>query len=237
MRKLLSSLTVLIISWFVGYLVITGKIAIFIHPRYFGLTRWMAIIGLVFGIVGTLYFLGNLYENRKEKFDRETLVGISLIVAFALFGFTYPIKPISSATLSQRSNEINFVQRKTLNLNKFSTDTTEYDISEWVYLFQSEPNWESFEGKKVELEGFLYSEESMPDGFFLISKFIISCCAVDARPVGLPVQYDWVGQYKLDQWFKVRGELKLVQYKDSENLVIVPESLEVIEIPDNPYIY
>lgn len=240
LSKLFASIAIFIMSLFVLSLLANNDIGLFIHPRYFTLTRVMAGISLCFSFLGAVYY-GIELIKRKTKFkemkiEKGVLLGFILLITFAAWGAIYPLKPISSATLLQRSSEINSVQND-IEIDRFTTNPAEFDIAEWNYLFQTDPNWQSYVGEKVDLEGFVYWEEGYPEDYFMVSRFIISCCAVDARPVGILVSKEWKKEYKLDQWVNVTGELDLVEINGVETIVIIPSEIKQIEIPDNPYIY
>jgi uncharacterized repeat protein (TIGR03943 family) len=243
MKKIVLSTIILLSAVLLLYYSFSGKISLFIHPRYNLFTYFAAISTLIAAIVA-LIFYGIDYYREIRSHKSITKPENSILSTFLLFsivlsiGFFYPLKPISSATLEQRSNEINLIQERSDDFESFITNTKQYGINDWNYVLQTDPDWESYAGDEASIEGFIFHSEEMGSEFFLISKFVISCCAVDARPVGLPVKMDdWESKFSVDDWIRIDGEMQVAEYDGRERIVLVPESIVIIDQPDNPYLY
>jgi uncharacterized membrane protein YcgQ (UPF0703/DUF1980 family) len=66
----------------------------------------------------------------------------------------------------------------------------------------------------------------------------MTCCAVDARPIGVPVyQPNWRNTYKADQWVDVQGTFIQNPEAGAIAVAIGPKSITPISEPDNPYVY
>lgn len=226
-----------------AFLVYSGYLNLFVHPRYFLFTQAFVYTAFVFSLTGLVYTLisskGQDYKHLLSSFNwRYYSFAILPMLLVSIFGFIHEFNPLTSATLSQRVAEVNFIQGSSdLDVFElFKRPSEDLGLQEWVFLIQSQPDLESFVGDKVILEGFIYADEAMLEDRFLLSKFVISCCTVDARPLGLEVEAeDWDRDYGLDQWVRVEG---VYRYDDeSEELYIDPINIEKIDIPDDPYIY
>lgn len=108
---------------------------------------------------------------------------------------------------------------------------------------QSYMNLDEMIGKEIEIEGFVYREESFAKNEFLISRLLISCCAADAQVGGLLCQYGGKSHLENDEWIRITGTIDSTNYKDqySDEEQIIPvvkiTDWEKIEPPESPYIY
>lgn len=97
----------------------------------------------------------------------------------------------------------------------------------------------SLEGARVRLTGFV-SDTSTGEGYQL-SRFIVSCCAADARPVDV-VLVDEKSPPPVDTWLEVEGTWRPRDVVEAGELPAGPPVLEVaasqpIEPPRQPYEY
>ncbi len=173
-------------------------------------------------------------KNRKSDaiFSRITMPLILSIIGLSILLFA-PIRPLSSNTVYQRSKDLNNVSNRAKTIKYESeVDTSKYSLLDWVFLINTSKDLNSLVEKEVKFTGFVSSVDSTPDNQFLISRFVISCCAVDARPIGLPVlknEYD----INNDKWIELEGKLVL----ENNLIVIEPNSIKLIDTPNNPYSY
>ncbi len=96
---------------------------------------------------------------------------------------------------------------------------------------------EPFQGKKVEISGFVYREPDMLDNQFVIGRFAMDCCSADALPYGVLVEVDDAQRYANDSWLKLQGIISKSTYQDIEIMMFLPDTLTPIETPASPYVY
>lgn len=100
------------------------------------------------------------------------------------------------------------------------------------------------------LRGSVFREAKLDAaGQFGFVRLGVFCCVVHAVAIGLPVQYDKYDDFKMDQWVKVYGRIKMIRQpteKDYDNdpyaavkkdFIIVPDKIVKINVPSDPYIY
>ena len=58
----------------------------------------------------------------------------------------------------------------------------------------------------VSTEGLVFKEKEESDSFVLV-RFLITCCAADATPLGIRVISEKVKDLKQDIWVKVKGKV------------------------------
>ncbi|PSN17771.1 TIGR03943 family protein, partial [filamentous cyanobacterium CCP5] len=114
----------------------------------------------------------------------------------------------------------------------------ERTLSEWARTLAVYPEPDSYEGNQVNVSGFVVHAPDLPDDMFMITRFVIRHCAIDAVPVGLPVQLEGSrADYPQDQWLQIEGRMASVELNGARRVAIMPESLTEIPKPDDPYEY
>ncbi len=71
-----------------------------------------------------------------------------------------------------------------------------------------EPKADKFKGKTIKVKGFALKEASfLPEGYFAIGKYAISCCVADAEFTGFIAKYD-NNKITTDKWYEIEGILE-----------------------------
>jgi uncharacterized repeat protein (TIGR03943 family) len=79
---------------------------------------------------------------------------------------------------------------------------------------------------------------NLPDNYFTLTRFVITCCAADAYPVGLPVELTQSrGSVASNHWFTVKGKMITETLNGKRQVVIQASSTNPISEPENPYSY
>lgn len=236
---------------------ITGKLNILIHPNYFGLTL-AAGIGLI--VVGSLksYELFQIEERKKilrqvpgidspriEEVQHITLFppgwGSILLLSVALIGFIITPRTFSSQTALERGiTESLPVTRMQPQEFRNAAKPEQRSLIEWVRLLNFNPEPDSYTGQKVKVQGFVIHPPSLSKEYIWIARFVITCCAADAYPIGLPVKLQ-PGQnrasFPADSWLEIEGEMSTEELGGKRKLIILASSLKPIPEPKNPYDY
>ena len=74
----------------------------------------------------------------------------------------------------------------------------------------------------------------------MISRYVISCCAADARIVGIPVQMDekivsGISDLNVNEWIEIQGKFQTDEIEGEQMVVIAPVAFQRISEPQNPY--
>lgn len=140
-------------------------------------------------------------------------------------------RSVDSATLSNATGSESAVQL----LGSEGVDTSEYGVKDWAALIRQTTDTTALVGKPVELSGFVVPGD---DGSFTLTRFVISCCAVDAQPVGLGVVTgDGTGTVPDEgQWVTVRGALAANPDQSADARIVV-KAAKITDIaqPEDPY--
>lgn len=220
--------TILILSLlFVINLGLNDELGLYIHPRYTVFTVTFSVIGLV-----AMVFARRGKRHSGEHGSRVQLLAVSFVL---LGAFILPSRTLTSATISQRkidSGSLTSSVSSGATSPLFSGSSKSLKLFDWARLIQINKEESYYVNKPAVVRGFIYDADLGEDVVWL-ANFVVTCCAVDAQPVGVPVQInDWQVHYDEDQWLQIEGEF--VQ-NNSTVIELKPSSIVEIERPKNPY--
>jgi uncharacterized repeat protein (TIGR03943 family) len=258
LRRWRGALLIGVISIGTIWLALTNQLVLYIHPRYLVFTVIMAVVALVFVVARVAISAARerAHDDHDHAGDDEyadfedarpmqrvlSMAALALAAVLAAGAVLLPPATLSAATASQRD-----ITATQTNLDAASLDDassadgatfSRYTVLEWSSLLAQTSDPLFYAGKPVDVVGFI-TPDPVADDVFYVSRFIITCCAVDAQPVGVPVYLpDWKTQFKPDQWVEATGEFSANQSATS-SAVIALEPSEVIGVdePSEPYLY
>ncbi len=112
-----------------------------------------------------------------------------------------------------------------------------FTVREWATLLRQTTDPTFYDGKPVGVVGFITAVPDQPDAFY-VSRFAITCCAVDAQPFGVPVVLPgWEAQFSADDWVRVTGEFVASGSLDVGAIVLDPAEVTGVDEPDQPYLF
>ena len=225
---------------------VTEKLNILIHPAY----TWLCIVGGLGLLAIGGFRLVELWQQRRRKLSPNPAIpsmehttlfppgwGSILLLTAAILGLLITPRPFAShAALEVGVTDILSATRSQPQSFRASKNPEERTLIDWIRTLNVYPEPTAYEGQKVNLTGFVIHPPDFPPDYFVVSRFVITCCAADAYPVGLPVRLpENATEYDADTWLKVEGEMGVTRLLDVRKLVIVAESLEEVPEPENPY--
>lgn len=205
------------------------------------------LVAVLFGIFTPLGFivaaLAILIPVKDSLLDLKLKelgsAGLIMVVVVAL-AIMLPAQTLSGSGSSQNISSDSFVDTGSqLDLvANFNYNSDQYELADWIRRINIDPDLSKYDGKEVNVSGFVYVNDQTATDQFFIARYRVACCAVDAIPVGLVVNKDsWKHDYQVDAWVRVRGRFEIANVNDQRSLVIIPEVIEPTEVPDVPYIY
>src|SRR5918912_1544724 len=239
--SLVTYFAILLFNVYTFGLYFNQQLTLYIHPRYVLFTVAFNVVSFVacgIGFVLTDWQMGNgTVAGRISLRPPLTVLvaGFVLVAAYAL-----PARTLSSDTADQRSADFNSTQAQpsgTVNtLALFGNDTTRLNISDWVSAFNLKTSPSFYEGKKVDVVGFVFHPKGTPSDVFYVSRFRVTCCSVDGHPIGVPVYSPcWQEKFDKDAWVRVVGSFSKTDQDIAEPAVVTPQSIEPTDQPENPY--
>ncbi len=237
----------------------TGSLNLLIHPDYFWLAIVTAVVLVLLGTLKAIQLLLTLSQRlsprgkarNRAKLPSPVVSGhyslfppgwsAALLLATAILGFMVTPKVFASQTANQRgvADAITMTRSQPQAFHS-SQRPEDRSLIDWVRTLNVYPEPDGYTGQKVKVQGFVVypNEPPLPDQYILISRFVITCCAADAYPVGLPVKLDQDRKnYAPDTWLEIEGQMITETLAGKRQLTIQASSLKNIPQPENPYYY
>ena len=226
---------------------LTDKLYLLIHPHYF----WLVVTaGFVLIGISTLRALQLL--RRLGKFSSAPVspsgghislfppgLGSLLLLVTAILGIAITPQVFASETALDRGvTDILSVTRPQPQAFRSATRPEDRSLIDWVRTLNVYPEPDDHTGEKVKVQGFVIHPPNLPDQYLLVARFVLTCCAADAYPVGLPVKLPQNrSAYPPDTWLEIEGQMITEMLANKRQLTIEASSLKQIPKPKNPYEY
>ena len=215
----------------------SGNLSLYIHARF----SWLTLVAAL-----SFVLIGGVYHTRRERLDAQhhhgefAWGGFFLILTPILFGLLAPGKPLGADAMRCRSINVASIGSTATPITK-KIAVIHHDepqtILDWVMAFWSESNLANIVGAPATVSGFVYRDQKATTGMFMVGRFVITCCAADATPVGLYVAWPNSQTLSNDQWVEVSGHFELQTLAETATPVLVAEAITVIDMPEQPYLY
>ncbi len=224
-RKTIISFTASIFCLSTLVLANTGKLTLYVHPRYSLFTIIMSILALIL----LLPQITSAYENDEVTMATYFALGVAVI------SLVLPAQSLSPKIATYRSASIggSTTSQNLTVFDSFSQDASRFTLQDWVAVFSSSPNQTQIEGQRVKISGFIFENESQQR---FLGRFKLTCCAVDATPLGIALaDSDLVRERWIGSWYEVEGTFVYSESKQQFELQV--STLRGIAEPEQPYVY
>ena len=226
------------------WLAVGNQLVLYIHPRYIIFTVVMAGVALLLVIAGSLRGRGE--EDDETPSRGAVVVSVAAVVAgvaVAVVMVALPPATLSSATAGQRD-----INGSTIAADAQTVSDVEsapvgafaaFTVKDWSSLLRQTTDLDFYDGKPVDIVGFITADPDDPQNVFYVSRFVVTCCAVDAQPLGVPVYLEnWTDTFSLDQWVQATGELGTnPSQRSTQPIALDPDQITIVEQPGEPYLY
>lgn len=234
-----------------GYIIliaVRGQLGFYIHPRYHLLAVVATMAGgmlLILDIV--LELRHNLARKRctsagvttteRPKKPRRKIPILSIVTAgILILAIILPPRPLSSSSAANRATS--GPTSTTGRCDKpESLDGKPVSMNRWRSAFDDCPNDSFFDGVTIDVTGFVARDPSgfYDNRYFELSRFVISCCAVDSTPISILVKTPDAERYRDNQWLQVRGQIKRELSGSKAVYVLTNPTITPTTEPANPY--
>ncbi len=248
---MLSLIGVVAILW----LGATGRLELYIHPRYVVFTIVMAVIGGAASIAAFLVVPGRSAHEHEHGHDHDhdelpenpprtgwraavAITGSVLLVAATVVALlVLPPATLTSATAENRDIAGSTALSSADTTQLVGGDSTTFTVKDWATLLHQSLGDDFFAGKPAAFSGFLVATDD-PDIVY-VARFLVTCCAVDAQPLAVPVLLPgWQDDFAVDDWVEVTGGFAPnPDAGATEPILLVPKTFDEIERPAQPYVY
>lgn len=234
-----------------GYIIliaVRGQLGFYIHPRYHLLAVVAAMTGSMLLILDIILQLRHNPAGKRRasarpaptkhpKKPRRTIPILSIVTAGILaLAIVLPPRPLSSSSAANRATS--GPTSTTGRCEKPEPlDGKPVSMNRWRSAFDDCPNDSFFDGVTVDVTGFVARDPSgfYDNRYFELSRFVISCCAVDSTPINILVKSPDAERYRNNQWLRLSGQIKRELSGGKAVYVLTNPTITLTTEPTNPY--
>ncbi|MDQ0261405.1 TIGR03943 family putative permease subunit [Sinomonas atrocyanea] len=246
------------------WLAATGRLGLYINPGYAPFATILAVVGGALAL-GAFILLPAQHPHEPDQDDlrdmaaqslgddrihvgegdsaagpgRLRAAGSLLMVGAAVVGLlVLPPKTLTSTAAGQRNLNVSGTLSRAQTSRLAGQDPAGYTVRDWASLLRYDAAADpKLGGQTATVTGFVTGDRTDPAVFF-ITRFVVTCCTVDAQPVGVPVYLPgWQRQYRPDQWVTATGRFQQNPHatKDAPVVITADQITETAQ-PKQPYL-
>jgi putative membrane protein len=259
----MKSLILLSIAIFFVYIVATGKVLLYVHPRIVPYIK----VSIPFMLILAFDNMKGVFHSRRKRTNKSEYIFFLIPIVLAIF---IPVKTMDSSTISFSSIEANTLASKTkgnstannsYNQSNEANSTkdaqteaedkvdtnngllmindeivmTDTNFVKWVA--EISDNMNKYKGKKISVVGFVFKSDMLSKNEFVPARLMMTCCTADLQPVGFLCRYNEGELLTKDSWVLVKGTIDVENYKGQDMPVIIGESVDKADKPKVDYVY
>ena len=220
-----------------------GSLGYFINLRY----GWLTVVAMVsLVLLAAALLAATLIRAGGATGERVPMpwLGAALLAVPVMLALVPP-RPLGTDAMATRALQIGSVPATAgfgspgeLEVGAADTPRT---VLDWLVLFDQETSGggdlSRFAGESARVRGFVYRDQRFPAGTFMVSRFLLSCCAADAAPIGLAVRWPDAEFLEDDTWVWVEGAFSVETFLGERMPVLVGAEVTGAEQPPQPYLY
>jgi uncharacterized membrane protein YcgQ (UPF0703/DUF1980 family) len=228
--RLVGACPALLVAVLIAKLWFTGTLGYYVNDR----TIWIVLFGaILFAAVGGMALRNAWYADDHERGRAISSSTIVFLVAVVV-GIALPARPLSAS--SAQSSSLGSLSLASHVSSGGSGDLFGY----WVSALSGHPAASWWAGKHVALVGFASRGSGLPGHSFILGRYLVTCCVVDATMFGFPVELPasqplpaqgaWIqvnGVFGQSYWTDPSGE----QYPIVQHAHVGPA-----RVPSSPYL-
>lgn len=218
-----------------------GTLFFYIHYRFAWLTLLAAMLLLVLAAA-------TMYDSRERT---ETVEGEScehaghthgvsrtalILLALPMVLGLVPARPLGAEAVSQRQANVAAVAPAQLG-GRIQRVEDDDSILGWLRRFYQTADPAEFVGREADLVGFVFHDERLDQGQFMVARFAIYCCVADAVPVGIVVRWPEASSLEPDAWVRVQGRFEVGGFDGETVPILAAETVTPTQPPNQPYVY
>lgn len=224
---------------------VTGEMFLLIHPNYKLLTivSGFALL-LISAMRGWFVWRASRRNQPAPPMQHLTLFppgwSSALLLVVAIAGLLITPRAFASQTAFDRGVTDSITLTRVRPQSFTASDKSEdKSLIDWIRTLQVYPEPDAYTGQKVRVQGFVVYPPNLSAQYFLVTRFVITCCAADVYPVSLPVKLSNGDRsaYKVDSWLEIEGQMITETLDGKRQLTIQASNLKPIPEPKNPYDY
>ena len=223
-------LTALVLGAWAGlfwWLLLTDRTALYLSSR----TDWVVPLGAIILTIATVGRLLTARASQTEGLSRRQAWGLGLLLIPVVAIAALPPSTLGAYAASRRSSFIG------AGFESSAKDlaTGELTLVDLAGATRSRSGMRALSERaetEVNLVGFVVRDRGMEVDEFLLTRFIVSCCAADALSVQIRVLGAPPGEFEEDDWVEVTGSM----FPLGEEIIVQATDVMGVERPSRPYI-
>lgn len=226
LSRLVAASPALLTAVFIAKLQLTGTLGYYVNSR----TIWIVLLG------GALFIaIGAVSVWRAWRGDREYRPGwrTGAFVIPVLVGLVVPAHPLSA--LSGQASSLGSLQLA----SHVSSGAPGDAFGSWISDLANHPGASWWSGQPVTVVGFASHQYGMSQNSFIVGRYLVTCCVVDAQLMGFPVHLVKGVVPVEGAWVQVRGKFGPHFWTDqtgSNYPIIEHARIQSVSIPSSPYL-
>lgn len=243
-------------STFFLYLILSQNVSLYVHPRN---TPYLLFAGVAMFVIA-IFLLLELFSSKDTKSPLPLLFFlVPLILAFFV-----PAEPFdtqsggyTALSLTTRANDTNQTfsfgnnnlpstevstedleslnRSYKLELEEGKISMNDTNFARWLMEIYS--NLDSYENTPIELNGFIYVDDTLSVDEFVLSRMMMVCCVADLEMIGILANYEDGKAIEPDSWISVTGTLYKTKRDDAYIPKVKVEQISPVIPPRNQYVY
>jgi uncharacterized repeat protein (TIGR03943 family) len=236
------------------WLAAAGKLSLYIHPRYTIFTVFLASLAGVAAVAAIVAGSGQNHAGHDHhdhveapehddgpplsRWSRLNRWLVLVVLVGAIVGML--VLPPSTLSATARQNRTLVTSGHALDATNTTAlvggNSASFTVKDWAALLR-EGGAGAVLGRKADLTGYVLAQGD--DDTFFVTRLLVSCCAVDSQPVGVPVYLpNWREQLAAGGWIAVKGTF----VDESEREARFPTAIQIetitkIDEPSQPYVF
>jgi putative membrane protein len=235
------------LAWIVAFWILlqglwgTPLLGKFLRPDYW----WLVEIGtavLMFFVLSLVYCAPH---NRGTR-GLGLLLQMGIMILPLLYLPTAAVSKLSHEAVKKRSiyatqsrpakDGASRSELSGLSLNEGRGGEKDFNLEENPSLLRLVFEPAPYEGRRVTTMGMVYWDDRLPENSFFCFQLLMFCCAADAKPIGVLVEYDKSNTLEKGSWVTVDGTVGFATLEDRRLTKISAEHVKPTEPPKDPYL-
>lgn len=247
LEKLIKIIVMSILSFFMIYAVVSGKLQNYVNPRM----NAVVIVTAVILILIVIFTIPDLKSRKHTVFVKDYMilllpVFLACVVPYNVYDAESQVSVDSSISANKVTADTNKKKddsKKKENekpVNSMIAEGKTWDVSDEEFTqcyLRISGDMSFYEGQKIKMKGQFFKTKDFSDSEFVLARMAMVCCAADLQPCGFLCKYKDTGKFKSEQWLSVTGTIHVEEYKGEKMPVIHVEKIADAEAAKEKYIY
>jgi uncharacterized repeat protein (TIGR03943 family) len=209
-------------------LLVTGRTSLYLSSR----TAWVVPVGATILWIALAGRLASLRTRAPEPVSAGAAVGTGLMVLPVVIVLALPPAALGSFAAARRST---LVGAGAFGSSSEAIATGRVTLIDVAGALRSRAGMRALVGRagtEVTLVGFVTRSGDMAADEFMLTRFLISCCAADALSVQVRIVGAPPGGFPADAWVRVRGRV----YPLGREVIVDASDVLRVDRPRRPYL-